>query len=658
MSEDDSMFEERGYRVLEVLGRNLQGGRITYLCEPVEGGDPVVLKTFSFARGEADWSGYKAHERELAILEGLDHPQIPKILGAFPLEDGFVMVQEWRDAATLAAPRVWTVDEVVDVAEQVLSVLVYLQSHAPAIVHRDIKPENILRDDGGRVSLIDFGFARPQSAEGNASSVAMGTPGYMAPEQMLNQPVDASTDLYGVGATLVALGSGVASGELSKLVSSSFRLPMDRLDAGFSQEWKAWLEKMTEPDRAQRFASARAARAALDLLEPDAARAEAMARAEAPRKTPKKAPKKASRRKKGRGSFWAGTMTEDPRWLVALSVVLGVAILLVMLSPILSVLFRSDEPSHTNYDFMVWEGDEFTCIEPGSRVFDGPANGVERLDEVVVGNGCELTLSGVTASSVKVGAASRVVLEDVRVRWLRFEGDGEAEVTRGALNEITGGKGRARLRDVTFEVFGYADEDAYGLDATVVCERCTFTRFTPKYDFWREGVEIGSSGRVALIAPRLDGMPIWATPYSHVEVLPEGVDVGFDRLSDAVVPAHDWVRKVDASGAYEADRLACRGFTRCLLVSPWVGATLDVSMELGPTGMVTKATGTYPDGACFEGEVKRKDVGAVGFGGGSLECVLGLARPQGQLVVTEHVGVYVRSESTVEFERKDDSDDE
>lgn len=153
------------YQLIRELGRNREGGRITYLANDTRTQQPVVIKRFLFAQSGATWSGFKAYEREIQVLQGLNYPGIPRYLDSFDAPTGFCMVQEYKEAQPLSVPRSFAPDEIKRIAVSILEILIYLQSRIPPVIHQDIKPENILVDNQLNVYLVDFGFARIGSAE-------------------------------------------------------------------------------------------------------------------------------------------------------------------------------------------------------------------------------------------------------------------------------------------------------------------------------------------------------------------------------------------------------------------------------------------------------------------------------------------------------------
>jgi len=77
-------FDQYGYQVIQELGRNREAGRITYLAKALNLKQKVVIKEFRFAIADSSWSGYKAYQREIEVLQQLDHPRIPRYLGYQP----------------------------------------------------------------------------------------------------------------------------------------------------------------------------------------------------------------------------------------------------------------------------------------------------------------------------------------------------------------------------------------------------------------------------------------------------------------------------------------------------------------------------------------------------------------------------------------------
>ena len=108
-------------------------------------------------------------------------------------------------------PRERLLDTVTQIAEALEA------AHRHGIVHRDLKPENVLRGDDGRLKIVDFGIARtsrrcrPRRPASRLTGTRLGTPGYMAPEQLRGQPVDARADIFAFGVMAYELATGLAS---------------------------------------------------------------------------------------------------------------------------------------------------------------------------------------------------------------------------------------------------------------------------------------------------------------------------------------------------------------------------------------------------------------------------------------------------------------
>ncbi|MBE9121185.1 serine/threonine protein kinase [Tychonema sp. LEGE 07199] len=260
-------FSNYGYQVTRELGHNRAGGRVTYLATEINTKRSVVVKQFQFAQTGANWAQYQAYEKEIEILRSLDNPNIPRYLDSFQTASGFCMVQEYKDANSLATSPQQTPQKTKQIAISVLEILKYLQNRVPPVIHRDLKPENILVDDRLNVSLVDFGFARIGGGEVAASSVVKGTLGFMPPEQMFNRQLTVASDLYSLGATLICLLIGINSTEIGSLMDDTGRINFKNRLLQLTPEFLDWLQKMVEPNFKHRYASANAALNALIPLE-------------------------------------------------------------------------------------------------------------------------------------------------------------------------------------------------------------------------------------------------------------------------------------------------------------------------------------------------------------------------------------------------------
>lgn len=250
-------FSQFGYRIIDTLGKNHFGGRTTYLAtETDNSNNKIVIKQFQFAASNSDWLGYKAYQREISILEQLEHSGIPKYLDSFETRDGFCMVQEYIKAPSLAIARSYKPEEIKDIAIAILEILIYLQNRIPAVIHRDLKPENILVDERGKVYLVDFGFARLGNENLAMSSVTLGTLGFMPPEQLYNRQLTPATDLYSLGMSLICLLTKTKSGEVDTLIDEDNNIKFQHLLPQLSQRWLNWLQTLVQRNPNHRYQNA------------------------------------------------------------------------------------------------------------------------------------------------------------------------------------------------------------------------------------------------------------------------------------------------------------------------------------------------------------------------------------------------------------------
>lgn len=260
-------LSQQGYQVISELGRNREGGRITYLANVLNSNQQVVIKEFCFASDSASWSGVKACEREIEILQQLNHSRIPRYVASFEMPGVFYIVQEYKNAPSLGLRRSFHPEEIKQIALSILEILVYLQKQVPPIIHRDIKPENILVDEQLNAYVVDFGLAKIQGAKIGLSSFVAGTPGFIPPEEQFGDSLTKASDLYSLGATLVCLLTNTRPVDIGKLIDDKYSFDFQKLVPQISPSFESWLMKMVERNRKRRYANASVALKALKPIE-------------------------------------------------------------------------------------------------------------------------------------------------------------------------------------------------------------------------------------------------------------------------------------------------------------------------------------------------------------------------------------------------------
>ena len=196
------------YEVRSVLASG--GMADVYRATDCRSGADVVLKIPQVTLA-GDLAAFNRYQRELEIARGLRYPGLQRLLSG---PDARYMVFEYIEGQSLRGYLAQRggrlpVEEAVDIAIQLARTLEYV--HGQGIVHRDLKPENVLIDAEGHVTLTDFGIAlRLASRRLTFShlSNAVGTPDYMAPEQVRGERGDARTDVYALGCVLFELLAG------------------------------------------------------------------------------------------------------------------------------------------------------------------------------------------------------------------------------------------------------------------------------------------------------------------------------------------------------------------------------------------------------------------------------------------------------------------
>jgi tRNA A-37 threonylcarbamoyl transferase component Bud32 len=210
--------------ILECLGRGGMG--VVYKARQKTLNRIVALKLLAPER-VSDPRFAERFTREAQALAALNHPNIVTIYDFGQAGGFYYLLMEFVDGANLRHllhARKFTPEEALAIVPRLCDALQY--AHERGIVHRDIKPENLLLDRDGRVKIADFGIAKmlggangsgdgaEKPASANATQSALGTPGYIAPEQSASpQRVDSRADIYSLGVVFYEMLTGELPGK-------------------------------------------------------------------------------------------------------------------------------------------------------------------------------------------------------------------------------------------------------------------------------------------------------------------------------------------------------------------------------------------------------------------------------------------------------------
>jgi urea transport system substrate-binding protein len=263
-----------GFKLLRTLGEGGMG--VVYEAEDLGLGRHVALKML---RPElADEAFRKRFLREARAAAALRHDHIVTVYQVGQEGDAPFLVMEYLEGETLETRlqrQHWLpLPEALRIARQIAEGL--SAAHAKGLIHRDIKPANVwLEKPHDRVKLLDFGLARTvrnQSAL-TAHGMIVGTPGFMAPEQIFAGPLDARTDLYSLGCVLFRMVTGQLphespdTQELLEKVISHEPPNLDRTEVNIPAPVGALLKQMLARDPKDRPMNAEIVAAQLRELE-------------------------------------------------------------------------------------------------------------------------------------------------------------------------------------------------------------------------------------------------------------------------------------------------------------------------------------------------------------------------------------------------------
>jgi tetratricopeptide (TPR) repeat protein/predicted Ser/Thr protein kinase len=250
------------YEILQLLGEGGMGA--VYKAQDRELDRPVALKVIrpELASSSSMLARFK---QELLLSRQVTHKNVVRI---YDLGDSdglkFITMEfvEGRDLrALIQEKKKFSPEESVEIMQQVCQALE--AAHSVGVIHRDLKPQNIMRENAGRILVMDFGLARTMGAGGMTQTGAMvGTMEYMSPEQALAKDLDQRSDIFTAGLILYELLTGKmpfrADSALASLIKRTQEraIPISEHDSTIPATLTSLVSKSLERDPALRYQSA------------------------------------------------------------------------------------------------------------------------------------------------------------------------------------------------------------------------------------------------------------------------------------------------------------------------------------------------------------------------------------------------------------------
>jgi serine/threonine protein kinase len=229
-----TLFHNR-YAILDIIGEGGYGS-VYKARDTLQHNRFVAIKELRLSglSAPATAEASDAFQREVHLLSQLMHPGLPRIYEHFQQSERWYIVMEFIAGQTLEEylyhepQRYIPLSDILHIGIQLCTVLEYLHAQQPPIIFRDLKPSNIMRTPGGKITVIDFGIARRFKPGKPRDTIALGSPGYAAPEQYGRAQTTPRADIYSLGVVLYQLLTRKDPGE------APFNLPPLHVNSNLS----------------------------------------------------------------------------------------------------------------------------------------------------------------------------------------------------------------------------------------------------------------------------------------------------------------------------------------------------------------------------------------------------------------------------------------